>query len=738
MIAARAFGAILAGMLVTLAAGATADPPASPGANPPAKPPAAKPETPRKPEAKTETPRKPEPKPAASKSSEKAKADRKNRDAPPPDRFPPPSLASLFPAGGARGQTVEITLAGTNLNRAETAHITGEGVTAKLLEGPKPTEARVALTIAADAPTGERDLRLIGPGGVSNRQRVFVGDVPEINEVEPNEVSESPQPITALPVLVNGQVMERDRDAFAIPLKAGQVFVADVLGRPIQPFIADGVPAWLESQLILTDPDGKVVAHCEDFRHRPDPLLIFPVPRDGTYRLELRDELNRGRKDFVYRLRLGLLPTLTGVFPLGGRRGETVQIQLEGANLPASQADVVIPKDAIGRISYHVDRDGVQSNPLPMAVGEHPEITEPESPTDKPLPVTPPVTINGRIVEPGELDRYAFEAKAGETVVLDILARRLDSPLDAALTLRDPNGRVVAANDDTIDPRQPLLTHQADPHVLLKIPTTGTYTVEVRDAQRRGGRDQSYRLTIAPPEPDFALRMTPDNLRMSAGETAMLTVNVLRMDGFPAPIALEVQGLPPGFSSSAATIPAGQDQVSLTITAPADAALGVHAPTIRGTAKADDREVVRQAEAAESVMQAFTWTHVIPTQGYSLAIVDSPAAPFQIETELGSGEAVRVPRGGEVSVAVRVQRDPDTEGGISITAMGLPPGITAKPVLIAPDQDHGELVLNAAPRVTAGLNTNLVVRGVLRMGRDSATRVLPAIPLEVIDAPPAP
>jgi hypothetical protein len=725
MNAARGLGAMLAGAVLTLslgiAAGAAGDAPAK-----------------AKIQAKgTVTPKKPSAKKPASKGAEKAKAAQKKRDEAPPDRFPAPALASVFPAGGPRGGTVEVVVRGTNLDRATTAQVSGEGVAAKLLEGGGPTEARVALAIAPDAPTGERDLRLIGPGGVSNRQRVFVGDLPEVVEAEPNEAADAPQAIPSMPVLVNGQVLERDRDTFAVPLRAGQTFVADVLGRPIQPFIADAVPAWLEAGLVLVDPDGKVVAHCEDFRTRPDPLLIYEVPRDGTYRLELRDELDRGRADFVYRLRLGVLPALTGAFPLGGRRGETVHLALDGANLPTGSIDVAIPADAPARLPFDVERDGVRSNRLTLAAGDHPEVIESEPEADAPAPVAVPVTINGRIVEPGDVDSFPFAAKAGQALVLDVQARRLDSPLDAALTLRDAGGRVVARNDDAIDPRLPLLTHQADPHLLVKVPADGIYTVQVRDAQRRGGRDQAYRLTIAPPEPDFALRMTPDNLRMSAGETAMVTVNVLRLDGFPAPIALEVRGLPPGFVSSAAAIPAGQDQVSLTITAPAGAPLGVFAPTIVGTAHADGRDVVRTAEAAESVMQAFSWTHVIPTQGYSLAVVETPAAPFRIATELASGEALRVPRGGEATVAIRVTRDRGTTGGISVTAMGLPPGLAAKAVLIAPDQDRGELVLTAAPRVAEGLTTNLVVRAVMRMGRTSATRVLPAIPLEVTAGAPA-
>ena len=52
---------------------------------------------------------------------------------------------------------------------------------------------------------GERDLRLITPGGISKRVRFFIGALPEINEVEPNTDRATPQALPALPILINGQ-----------------------------------------------------------------------------------------------------------------------------------------------------------------------------------------------------------------------------------------------------------------------------------------------------------------------------------------------------------------------------------------------------------------------------------------------------------------------------------------------------------------------------------------------------
>src|ERR1022692_3558736 len=54
------------------------------------------------------------------------------------------------------------------------------------------------------------------------------------------------------------------------------------------------------------------------------------APRDGEYTVEIHDSIFRGREDFVYRLAIGELPFVTGIFPLGGKAGERTTVALTG------------------------------------------------------------------------------------------------------------------------------------------------------------------------------------------------------------------------------------------------------------------------------------------------------------------------------------------------------------------------------------------------------------------------
>ena len=105
---------------------------------------------------------------------------------------PQPLLAYVFPAGGQRGKTIEATVSGTNLQGAVGVHLSGQGVAANVLKVEKPDTLRISVTIAADAALGERDLRVWTPGGISNRYRFMIGDLAELNEVEPNNSPAQP------------------------------------------------------------------------------------------------------------------------------------------------------------------------------------------------------------------------------------------------------------------------------------------------------------------------------------------------------------------------------------------------------------------------------------------------------------------------------------------------------------------------------------------------------------------
>ncbi len=81
---------------------------------------------------------------------------------------------------------------------------------------------------------------------------------------------------------------------------------------------------------------------------------------------------------------------------------------------------------------------------------------------------------------------FRFAAKKGQRVVAECFAQRLDSQLDATLTLTDSEGKQLAANGDYAG---------KDPLVEFVAPNDGDYFVTINDLSFRGGFP--YRLVIS-------------------------------------------------------------------------------------------------------------------------------------------------------------------------------------------------------------------------------------------------
>lgn len=507
-------------------------------------------------------------------------------------------------------------------------------------------DVRLELTIAADAAPGRRELRLKAAGGLSNPVVFQIGRLPEFSESEPNESPGEATSVPRLPAIVNGQIMPGDVDRFSVRLSRGTRLVVAVSARELIPYLADAVPGWFQATLALYDKDGNEISYSDDFRFRPDPVTFFEVPRDGEYHFEIKDSIYRGREDFVYRIAIGELPYLTGVFPLGGPAGETTAVELTGWNLPHNELSVEAKENDAGIQTVAVTDDDLASNEMPFAVQGLPESLEQE-PNDLPenaQTVKLPVLLNGRIDREDDHDCFRFEGRQGQEFVAEVVARRLNSPLDSVLRITGPDGAVVAFNDDHEDRGAGLDTHHADSRIGLTLPADGGYLVRLGDTQHRGGGAFAYRLRLSPPRPDFALRVVPSALNIRPGGSASFTVYALRRDGFTNGIELGLFDAPPGLvlnNGRPARIPAGKDEIKLSLKAPRAAtgrpplAIG-----LEGRARIAGAEVTRVAVPADDLMQAFIYRHLVPAQEWVVTAFGRPPAQGpvnRLRNALGAG-----------------------------------------------------------------------------------------------------
>lgn len=697
----------------------------------------------------------------------------------------PPQLLFVFPAGGRRGSTAEVVVHGVDVKTATAVRLSGPGVTARILPPVPPVEeidpktgkkvppkpprrqknplevdtepVRVAVTLAADAPLGERDLRVLTPGGLSNRLRFVVGQLAEAVEAEPNSTPGEAQPLPALPATINGQLHAGDIDVFRFTAKAGQTLVCELLGRRLAPFLPEAVPGWLQGVLTLYDATGREVCYVDDFRNDPDPVLIHRIEKDGEYRLEVRDALYRGTQRFVYRLNIGALPFVTDLYPPGGRRGTRVPVRLTGVNLERDTLTVEVPAEGM-TTRVGGSGGGLASNTLPFAIGDDKEAEEVEAndTPDKAMPLSVGTVVNGRIGRSGDVDCFRVTTTARQTLVIDVRARRLASPLDAHLAVLDATGGQLAANDDTPDEWEQEMTHHADARVVFTAPAAGSYLVRLSDVQGNGGPECSYRLTVAELRPDFLLRMLPDQPTAGGGDCAVVRVEAVRRDYFNGPITLAVQGLPAGYVASRGVLRPGQTECALGITIPATAQPLLVPLTVTGTAEVNGRPVTRRAVPAEEVQQAFAILHRLPAQEGHLS-VSGPAPLFTLTPTLGPAGLIEVPspaaadKTAKVMIKIHRQKGPERlegdDGSIRFTTAALAvtnrpaPRTVGIPFLITGnarrEDAEATVTLTVQPQAVPGEVYEIVICGTMRLGKDEIVRSV-VVPVKVFAPPPPP
>jgi hypothetical protein len=507
---------------------------------------------------------------------------------------PAPNVKSASPDFMQRGASTEVTFTGEGLAPDTKILVSGEpGLTANIVEAT-PTKVRVAITATADAQIGDREIRLVTPGGVSTALNFNLSMFPVIAEKEPNNKFDVAQPIE-LPVTVVGSInAAAEVDCFKFSAKKGEELVFDVQ--------ASRIGSKLDSSLRVFDSAGHELA-CSFDGADVDSTIEFKAPADGEFFLQLHDVKYGGGGDFNYRLTAGRIPYADSIFPMGGQRGQQVEVSFSGQNMDGNaklslKLDPAVP---LGRMDVRASTPLGQTNPMPFEVSDLPEFIEqePNNAVDKATPVTVPSILNGRINERRDRDVYKFKTEKGQKLVFEVVSGRLGSQLDPLLTLFNAKGDV-------------LLQNEADGRFEYTFNDAAEYAIGVQDLHERSGPGLNYRLAVQPPAsgaPSFSVRFTPDRLAVSRGGRSIIQCEITRDGNYDGDITVAFEGLPKGISAEPVTIPNKPEGSGLvSISAAEDAEMGSFQIRVVASSKFKDQTITRTASPelnSQTVRQAY-------------------------------------------------------------------------------------------------------------------------------------
>jgi len=647
---------------------------------------------------------------------------------------PIPKLTSVFPEWIQRGTTIEITLSGENLTNATRlvfssdteSNQAGIAVTELTAKDNKTLAAKLA--VSSSLPPGERELRVVTPTGVTEPIAINLSELPELHESGTNKSPESSQ-LIELPAAINGFIKApAESDYYRFHAKKGEPLIFDVF--------ASRMNSPLDSSLAVQNLEGKELARNED-ANGLDSLIIFRPPEGGDYLLQLRDFRYQGGADFKYRIYAGAIPYLDSIFPLGGRRGQSVEVELQGHNLASlTITNKIDPNTQLGVAEIRAQGTNLLSNPRAFEIGGLPESieTEPNDTAETATEVTVPVTINGRIGSPKDVDVFKFKSDKDQRLICEVYAQRLGSRLDALLTLTDAKGKMLAQNDDVAG---------MDARIEFDFAKEQEYRLSIRDLNERGGSKFAYRLSIHQPEADFLVKFFPDIPRLTRSGHATVRCEVTRTGGFPGAVRVAFDGLPSGVYSEPLVLTAETPSSGLlVISAAADAALGSFPVQIRAGGVVNGKMINHLAEPvipdqkSRKVKRGSRSTEDQVVNDAHLTVLDTP--PFVLDLLSLKAEA---DQDQGASIQLRAQRMNDFTNDIELAAEGfsadrepLSKNFDVPAVTLKADQSRGKLILNAKPSAETGTRT-VVIKGTAVVNGQTNIQYTQTIPLTINQIP---
>ena len=640
-----------------------------------------------------------------------------------------PRLDAISPRFVVRGQKATLTFSGANLWNATGIALSPE-LPLTLLAGDEkqPNVRRAEVTLPADhAPGSALSARVTTAEGTTATKSIHVLAFPEVVE-QPKPVDAGTKATAAptrqpvmLPATLRGTILSKgDVDEWALDLAAGQELSLQLLGPALG--------SSLGPVLSLQDDQGLVVATTRRLV-KGELLLGYKAARAGRYLLTVADRNFTGGGNHFYALQVGSFPLVMDLSARGVRasegpapaEGEVVELRATGWNLGG---EVVVPRSgALGvRSESVVTPNGPSFNRVDYAVSAVAELRE-SGENDMPAgaqAVPVPGAVSGRIETAGDIDQFAFEAKRGERLTLEVFAGRWGSRLDSLLEILTPEGRPLErATLRCVGETYTVLRDHDSKVQGIRLQAWDDF--RVHDYLLAGGELVKIRILPLGPDEDTKFFERGGQRLGYLGTTPQahaLSSTVYKVEVHPPGSQFPPNGMPLVplvWSNDDADRDVGGDSRIL-FDVPADGRYLVRLRDVRGeTSDSHDYRLVIRPRA----------------EGFRLSV--SPENPV-------------IPRGGSALVTVTAERLDGFAGAIDVVASGLPAGVTALPARIDSEAHTTTLVLNAAadaPAVSAESNpsiegTGVGSTGVGETGAALTARVVPPfgrLPLTVT-APP--
>lgn len=350
-----------------------------------------------------------------------------------------PTLTSVSPRGLHLGVEQVFSLAGKDL--AEATVLTSNAALKPVIDAAASTATKVVFKLQAPAGLGRgsHDVWVKTSSGESAKLKLYADDLAPIT-TSAADFKNGPVQIAKLPASVWGTLTETGQhDAYRFTAKAGEELVLDLA-------VAQVGSVAKSPTLEIVDANHTVLAVNRGLDSGSDPFLAWKAPADGNYHILVSNTTMDGSAGHVYRLTIGALPFVTSWSPLTAQVGKETKVTLIGHHL-GDKATVTMKADKEGITNVPLDAKALHFRTMPsLRVSALAQVSEVEGNDElaKAQVVSSSSNITGLLAKAGDTDHFAFDAKKGQTWIIETLAAQAGSPADTKLEVLHPDGKPVA------------------------------------------------------------------------------------------------------------------------------------------------------------------------------------------------------------------------------------------------------------------------------------------------------
>ena len=267
--------------------------------------------------------------------------------------------------------------------------------------------------------------------------------------------------------------------------------------------------------------------------------------------------------------------------------------------------------------------------------------------------------LTGALSFSREIDRYVIDVTPSSRLRFDLIGRRVNSPIDARITLKNESGKTLATNDDRPGQPDALLNYNV-PANLKKL------IVEISDITSQGSKSHVYRLSITEQmAPSVAASVPDSTFNIIKNSSLLIPVSVSRQNYSGE---LEIQfltngssSIPNGLSISGNRVAANADIGLLTITNRSESPTTFSLNTIiKADGKKITQDIVNEVQSPETATaKGFS----VDRKNFITAPISSKQFDVQWFSPVGSNGLLN---GGQLKTKVILKRSSNLKGVVRL------------------------------------------------------------------------